>query len=209
MSADRPLASRRSLSIGVDSDVYDARSQDMGLGIGSIVAVVAYAAVAACDRPENSNDYFDRGVDRLQAGKYKGAIADFDQAINIRPKYTNAYINRADAKIRLGQYKEAIADYDQAIRLQPDEALAYYRRGEGQFRFEHYQEAIADFDQAIHLRTHYVGAYIGRGNAKIGLGQYEEAIADLKAALEQADQTDDSDFIAAIEGKIEELEQDE
>ena len=75
-----------------------------------VVAVaVALAAVAACFRPETSNDYFDRAVDRLQDGKYEGAIADFDQAINIRPKYTDAYIKRADAKIGLGQYEEAIA----------------------------------------------------------------------------------------------------
>ena len=73
-----------------------------------VVAVaVACAAVAACGRLGSSSDYFSRGVDRLRAGKYKGAIADFDQVINIRPKYTNAYINRADAKIGLGQYEEA------------------------------------------------------------------------------------------------------
>ena len=143
--------------------------------VWALVVVVAYAAVAACDRPENSNDYFDRGVDRLKAGKYEGAIADFDQAINIRPKYTDAYIKRADAKIRLGQYKEAIVDYDQAIRLQPDNAPMY----------------------------------VNRSVVKAELGQHQEAIADLESALDLAREAGDSDLIIFIEGKIEELEQDE
>ena len=98
-----------------------------------VVAVaVACAAVAACGRLGSSSDYFSRGVDRLRAGKYKGAIADFDQVINIRSKYTNAYINRADAKIRLGQYEEVVADFEQAIRLQPDDASVYISRGNDQ-----------------------------------------------------------------------------
>ena len=64
-----------------------------------MAVAVALVAVAACDRPETSTDYFDRGVARLKEGEYKGAIADFDQVINIRPKYTDAYIIRANAKI--------------------------------------------------------------------------------------------------------------
>ena len=92
--------------------------------------------------------------DRLQDGKYKGAIADFERVINIRPKYTDAYINRADAKIGLGLYEEAVADFDQALQLQPDDASAYYQSGRMQSsELGQYQEAIADFDQAIQLRT--------------------------------------------------------
>ena len=86
----------------MDSDFHGAHAQDMGLGSSSCCGM---CSGAACGRLENSSDYFSRGVERLRAGKYKGAIADFDQVINIRPKYTNAYINRADAKIRLGQHR--------------------------------------------------------------------------------------------------------
>ena len=71
-----------------------------------VVAIaVALAAVAACDHPQTSNDYYDRGVAKFKDGKYEGAIADFEQAINIRPKYTDAYIKRADAKVGLGNIR--------------------------------------------------------------------------------------------------------
>ena len=80
--------------------------------VWALVVVVAYAAVAACDRPQNSDDYFSRGVDRLQAGKYEGAIADFDEVIQWQSKNSYAYINRGQAKAELGQYEEAFADFE-------------------------------------------------------------------------------------------------
>ena len=73
-----------------------------------------------------------------------------------------------------------------------------------------YEEAVADYDQAVRLQpdqSHY--AYINRSNAKAELGQHQEAIADLEAALELAREAGDSDLITFIEGKIEELEQEE
>ena len=51
--------------------------------------------------------------------------------------------------------------------------------------------------------------YINRSDAKSELGQHQEAIADLEAALDLAREAGDSDLIVFIEGKIEELEQDE
>ena len=125
------------------------------------------------------------GFDRLQAGKYEGAIADFDRVINIRPKYTDAYINRADAKSGLGLYEEAVADFDQALQLQPDDASAYISRGNARarpwsIRGGHPLTLIRPFN----CKPDDASAYISRGNAKLELGQYQEAIADFDQALQ-------------------------
>ena len=72
-----------------------------------------------------------------------------------------------------------------------------------------YEEAIADFDQAIRLQPETDYFYINRSDAKAELGQYREAVADLEAALDLAREAGDSDVMTFIEGKIEELEQDE
>ena len=52
-------------------------------------------------------------------------------------------------------------------------------------------------------------AYYHRGNAKLELGQHQEAIADLEAALVLAREAGANDLMVFIEGKIEELQQDE
>ena len=72
-----------------------------------------------------------------------------------------------------------------------------------------YEEAVADYDQAIRLQPDYTDFYIFRSNAKAELGQHREAGADLEAALELAREAGDSKLISFIEGKIEELEQEE
>ena len=88
-------------------------------------------------------------------------------------------------------------------------ASFYYSRGHARVELGQYEEAIADYDQAIRLQPDSAPMYINRSNAKAELGQYREAIADLEAALDLAREAGDSDLITSIEGKIEELEQDE
>jgi Flp pilus assembly protein TadD len=44
-------------------------------------------------------------VDRLTAGDYSGAIADFTQALQLEPKDADAYYNRGYAELVLGQVR--------------------------------------------------------------------------------------------------------
>lgn len=82
-----------------------------------VAVVVALVAVAACFGPQASNDYFERGVARLKEGKYKGAIADLDQAIQLPPHDTSAYYHRCLVKSSLGQFQEALTDLQTALEL--------------------------------------------------------------------------------------------
>ena len=77
----------------------------------------------------SAETYFIRGYEKAKLGDYKGAIADYTQAIRLKPDSTNSYLNRGNAKANLGKYKAAIADYDAVIHLKPDYADAYYNRG--------------------------------------------------------------------------------
>ena len=65
------------------------------------------------------------------------------------------------------------------------------------------------YDQAVRLQPDQAHFYINRSKAKTELGQHQEAIADLEAALELAREDGNSEHITFLEGKIEELEQEE
>ena len=106
-----------------------------------------------------------------------------------------------------GQYEEAVADYDQALRLQPDNTNFYIIRSDA--KAELGQSRRRSPDQALRLQPDNTNFYIIRSDAKAELGQYREAVADLEAGLELAREAGDSELITLIEGKIEELEQDE
>ena len=124
------------------------------------------------------------GHDKFRQGNYRGAIADYDRAIELKPDYAEACFSRGVAKGCLGDYRGAIADCDRVIEFKPDDAEAYFLRGIAKGGLGDHDGAIADFDQVIESKPDYVEAYFLRGSDKFALGDYEGAIADSDRAIE-------------------------
>ena len=129
--------------------------------------------------PAPAIDSNDRGTMKLQRGDARGAILEFDRAIEIYPKYAEAYTNRAAAKLGLGDKQGAIADYSQAISFAPQDALTYYNRGVAKFDLGDNRGAIIDFDRAIALNPQDAETYSNRGAVKLAVGDKKGALADL------------------------------
>ncbi|MBO1349641.1 MAG: tetratricopeptide repeat protein [Hormoscilla sp. GUM202] len=127
--------------------------------------------------------YFQRGYARGKLGDYKGAIADYSQALKIIPDDAKAYGNRGISRHKLGDYKGAIADYNRAIKINPNDANAYYSRGVARDELRDHKGAIADYNIAIKINPDDAETYYKRGNASYKLGEYQEAIADFNRAI--------------------------
>ena len=71
--------------------------------------------------PEDSGEYNDRGLLKMETGNAAGAIADFTKAIKcLRDPYTDSYTshhyeNRGDAYLNVGDWKAAADDYTKAL----------------------------------------------------------------------------------------------
>jgi Tfp pilus assembly protein PilF len=59
---------------------------------------------------QEAKAYFDRGLAKYNSGDKKGAISDFDSAIQIDPQYAKAYYNRGVIKYELGDKHGATAE---------------------------------------------------------------------------------------------------
>jgi tetratricopeptide (TPR) repeat protein len=133
----------------------------------------------------NVESLLKQGNSKFDSGDYRGAIANYDQAIKLNPGSATAYHDRGFARSSLGDkseitdYDQAIQDYTQAIKLKPDFVMAYLNRGSAHFDLGDKQAAIADYDQAIKFKPDFILAYLNRGNAHAGLGNNQAAIADL------------------------------
>jgi tetratricopeptide (TPR) repeat protein len=128
-------------------------------------------------------DYNNNGVLKLNAGDYRGAIADFNKALVLNQNYTLPRVNRGLAKAAQGDDKGAIEDFNQAIRTQraaPKDDI-YYDRGVSRRDLGDLQGAIDDFSEAIRINSAEPSYYHGRGIVR-------EQTGDTKGAAKDFDQ---------------------
>jgi len=143
--------------------------------------------------------HFDAGVELVNQGKFKEAIAEFDRAIQIDSNYTPAYNNRGLAYYKLQQSQLAIQDFGEAIRLDSNFAIAYDNRGLVYIQIGQYQRAVQDFTEAIRIDSNITDAYVNRALAYTRLNidtkaqqDFDQAVklgydpVSLKAAIEKA-----------------------
>ncbi len=93
-----------------------------------------------------------KGFSLKNLGKYQGAIACFDRALEINPRDAEAWYNKGIALGSLGKPQEAIACFDRSLEINPGDAKAWYNKGIALDSLGKPQEAIACFDRALEIK---------------------------------------------------------
>ncbi|MDZ8133711.1 MAG: tetratricopeptide repeat protein [Nostoc sp. DedQUE04] len=141
-------------------------------------------------RQQTAEDFISLGGAKADKKDYRGAIANYNQALQINPNNPDAYFRRGAAYNELKDYPTAFKDFEQVIRLTPKNAIAYAYRGYVRAQLKDYQGALADGEKAISLnddpksRTSGV-AYVVLGVAHLGLNDYQKAIADVDQVIQR------------------------
>ena len=71
---------------------------------------------------QTAEDYYDRGIAKNELGDHKGAIQDYNKAIELNPNYALAYYKRGNAKIKLGQKDSGCLDLSKAGEMEAFQA---------------------------------------------------------------------------------------
>jgi serine/threonine protein kinase/Tfp pilus assembly protein PilF len=88
-----------------------------------------------------------KGVLRMIAGNYKGALEDFDAAI-VWGARDRIHLHRASALVSLGKVEPAIQEWSLALRRDPELPEAYLGRAQAHVRLRQWDMALADLEQA-------------------------------------------------------------
>lgn len=152
-----------------------------------VAKILILVVISISGQAQTEQEYYAKGVTKLEALDYKGAIVEFSKAIEINPSYKMAYADRAFSKARILDYRGAISDFTKLIELAPEAGRPYIERGIVKDRLYDYRGAIADFNKALELNLSSEDlpkVYAARGGSKFELLDYQGAIADFSKTIE-------------------------
>ncbi len=131
----------------------------------------------------DAEEWLNKGINELEAGKYEEALTSCDQALAIKPDYYHAWNSRGNALKNLGRHDEALTCYDQALAIKPDYYYAWNNRGLALHDLGRGEEALTCYDQALAIKPDYYNAWNNRGLALHDLGRHDEAFTCYDQAL--------------------------
>jgi lipoprotein NlpI len=147
--------------------------------------------------------FWQRGNIYYSQGRYREALADYNEAINRDPG-VKIYYQRGVVNCSLERYSESLIDFDKAVRLEPKSVAAPYAfnlmQGCIHHKAELYEEAIDSYNKAIKYMRRAI-VYFNRAIANYCLNRLSEALRDLnKAARLEPRYADDDFYRSVIEG---------
>src|SRR5262245_35467614 len=144
--------------------------------------IVSALAIAGCQKTpdaaiQKGNAYFDEG-------KYKEAILEYRNALQINAQLGEVHLKLGDAYTKTNDAVNAIKEYVRAADLLPDNNDAQLKAASGLLLAGRFDEARGRADKVLERDKSNVRAQILRGNALANLkdldgaiGEYENAIA--------------------------------
>ncbi len=93
--------------------------------------------------------YWERGKLKSSLSDFRGAISDFNLALNINSQATIIYSNRGYCKLKLKDYLGSVNDYTKVIQKNPNNSSnAYYNRGLARIYLKQLELGCKDLSKA-------------------------------------------------------------
>lgn len=168
----------------------------------TIIFYTAFLSINACG--QTASEFNDFGISKFNLGDYKGAMEDFNKAIEYDSTHWHVYISRGDLKLELGDYRGALNDYNTAVRISgivdgDNEPFIYsifpflLNRAFAKLKLGDFKGVIEDCNKSIEnyprnnknlLSNWEALSYYYRGFAKYNLGNSNSACIDWSKAGE-------------------------
>ncbi len=139
------------------------------------------------ERPElelGSAGHLVRGNQARQRGDYRGAIAEYRQAVAADASSPEARRTLAVALMKTGDNDGAAVELVAAVELDPESATLRYNLGRVLVDLGRLDEAVDAFQAAVERAPDYSDARFNLALALAGKDRYEEALGELESLLE-------------------------
>ncbi len=131
--------------------------------------------------PQADMAYFNRGLCRMQMGRFAEAEEDFDHFLQLRGDLAAARVNRALCRKSQGNKEGAVTDLTQALQLGGPDPRVYLIRARVYDAMGETERAESDRQEGISCRPHDPAGWLARGLARVD-SDPEAALADFRQA---------------------------
>ena len=100
------------------------------------------------------------GIEHMQDGRHKEAIAAFSEVIRRRPAFAEGWNKRATVHYLAGNFQRSLADCDEVMKRNPYHFGALSGYGQIHFRQENYEKAIEYWRRALGVNPNMAGVAI-------------------------------------------------
>jgi len=97
------------------------------------------------------------GVERMQAARFKEAIATFGEVIRRKPAFAEGWNKRATVHFLAGDYQRSLRDCEEVLKRNPLHFGALSGYGQIHFALEQYQKALAYWRRALKVNPNMPG----------------------------------------------------
>ena len=136
-----------------------------------------------------SGYYINRALIRYNMQELRGAMADYDLALDIDPNNVMGHYNRGLLRAQVGDDNRAIEDFDFVIEYEPDNTFALFNRALLLTQTGDLDRAEADFSQVLDEYPKFLYGYQCRADVRRKQGRLKEAEEDelvvLRAQMEE------------------------
>ena len=131
-----------------------------------------------------AGDYINRGIILYHNHNYRGALSDYDKAVEYDSNNYQCYYNRGLLRQEVGDLNRALEDFNKAIEISPENIDIHYQRGVVNLQLRQWKDAVADFDSLINRYPYFLPSYYLAAQALTALGKDKEAFRYQQTASE-------------------------
>lgn len=179
-------------TLRIDSFDVDALSAKATLVMqkDSFKQAEQYFDRAIIQSPRKAGFFLGRAMARYEQKKLRGAMDDYNVALDIEPDNYPGHYNRGLLRMQVGENNLAIEDFNFVLKKDPHDRLALYNRAILQEQTGNYRAAINDYTLVLRDYPNFLAGYENRARCRRKIGDNVHALADeRKVFIARLDET--------------------
>lgn len=133
---------------------------------------------AILQAPRKAGFYINRALSRFHRKNLRGAMDDYDIALDIEPDNYLGHYNRGLLRMQVGEDNLSIEDFNFVLKKEPRDRLALFNRATLNEKTGDYKGAVRDYTTVLEDYPNFIVGYENRARCRRLAGDEKGAIAD-------------------------------